>query len=177
MSEAYHYKAFISYRHHDQDKRMAEKLQRRLENYKPPKGVGSGEKWKVFRDVTELSTNANLSVKIKEALASSEYLIVVCSESLKESRWCLEEITHFKELHNGSTEKIIPFVVSGDPDKVFPEAILTTAVINPETGETEQKLVEPLAANIAAATPAEAIFKPPVSIPSAPSSLKASRTP
>ena len=155
MSEAYHYKAFISYRHHDQDKRMAEKLQRRLENYKPPKGVGSGEKWKVFRDVTELSTNANLSVKIKEALASSEYLIVVCSESLKESRWCLEEITHFKELHNGSTEKIIPFVVSGDPDKVFPEAILTTAVINPETGETEQKLVEPLAANIAAATPRE----------------------
>ena len=112
MSEAYHYKAFISYRHHDQDKRMAEKLQRRLENYKPPKGVGSGEKWKVFRDVTELSTNANLSVKIKEALASSEYLIVVCSESLKESRWCLEEITHFKELQKLLKSDLVTVVIN-----------------------------------------------------------------
>ena len=157
MDGAYSYKAFISYRHNPFDKKMAERLQRRLENYKPPKGVASKVKWKVFRDETELSSGSNLSGKIKEALESSEYLIVVCSETLKESEWCLEEIHHFKELHNGSTDKIIPFIVSGDPDEVFPEEILTTAVLNPETGEFEQCAVEPLAANIAAASEGESM--------------------
>ncbi len=157
MPDTYRYKAFISYRHLDFDKKMAEKLQRKLENYKPPKGVAPQEKWKVFRDETELSTNSDLSGKIKEALESSEYLIVVCSESLKKSKWCMEEIDHFKALHNGSTDHIIPFIVSGTPEEVFPAAILTSAVPNPETGELEQQPVEPLAANIAAGSEREAV--------------------
>ena len=92
MEQTFRYKAFISYRHTERDKKIAGKLQKKLESYKPPKGIASEEKWKIFRDETELSSNANLSTKIKEALDTSEYLIVICSESTKTSRWCLEEI-------------------------------------------------------------------------------------
>ena len=144
----YRYKAFISYRHAALDKAIAEKLQKKLENYKPPKGMDTGRKWRIFRDETELASHANLSDGIKDALSSSEYLIVICSEEYRQSRWCMQELECFKELHNGSTDMIIPLVVSGRPEEVFPDELLTSAVLNPLTGEYEQQLVEPMAANI-----------------------------
>ena len=36
----YKYKAFISYRHIEPDMQAAEKLQKLLESYKPPKNIG-----------------------------------------------------------------------------------------------------------------------------------------
>ena len=152
MGQDYRYKAFISYRHTPRDKAIAEKLQKKLESYHPPKGLKTQEKWKIFRDETELSSHSNLSGGIKEALKNSEFLIVICSESTKKSKWCLEEISFFKEIHNGSTEKIIPLVTGGDPETVFPDEMLTTAVMNELTGEYEMRSVEPLAANVAADT-------------------------
>ena len=54
MEQTFRYKAFISYRHTERDKKIAGKLQKKLESYKPPKGIASEEKWKIFRDETEL---------------------------------------------------------------------------------------------------------------------------
>ena len=155
MENGYQYKAFISYRHTQRDKAIASKLQKKLESYRPPKGISDGERWKIFRDETELSSNADLSKKIKEALESSEFLIFVCSESTKESIWCMEEINYFKQLHNGSTDQIIPLITEGDPETVFPAALLTTTVFNEELGVYEETAVGPLAANVSAATPRE----------------------
>ena len=150
MDSKFRYKAFISYRHTSLDKKAAEKLQKKLESYTPPKGIRRQEKWKIFRDETELSSRSDLSEGIKDALKNAEFLIVICSSSTKESKWCLEEITYFKELNNGSTENIITLVVEGNPDDVFPAQLLTSSVQNPLTGEYEERAVEPLAANISA---------------------------
>ena len=152
MDAAYQYKAFISYRHTAHDKAIAEKLQKKLESYKPPKGLDQKEKWKIFRDETELSSNSSLSDKIKDALRHSEFLIVICSETTKDSKWCREELEFFKSLHNGSTAQIIPLVTSGNPEEVFPPALLTTTVLDEDTGEYFERDVEPLAANVSAPT-------------------------
>ena len=73
------YKAFISYRHQPFDRKVAVTLQKHLETFHPPKQLEKKEKWRVFRDETELPTSADLSQDIREALENSEYLIVICS--------------------------------------------------------------------------------------------------
>ena len=46
----YKYKAFISYRHLEPDMQAAERLQKLLEGYKPPKNLGkTKENWRIFR--------------------------------------------------------------------------------------------------------------------------------
>lgn len=132
MEASYKYKAFISYRHKIPDKAVAVKLQKKLEGYRPPKSVAvkGFKKWRLFRDVTELQASSDLGEKIKDALRNSEYLIVICTEALKDSKWCKDEIEFFKELHNGSTDKIIAVVASGKPEDVVPE-ILRTRKISP----------------------------------------------
>lgn len=70
MGKKYKYNAFISYRHISPDKEIADKLQKKLENYKPPRSLFDGKRpggWRVFRDETELPTSSNLSNDIKKA--------------------------------------------------------------------------------------------------------------
>lgn len=117
------YKAFISYRHNSFDRKVAVKLQKMLETFHIPKKFSGEKQWKVFRDETELPTSDDLSQGIKEALEKSEFLIVICSETTKESRWCRQEMAYFKSLHNNTTKKILTVLISGDPSEVFPEEI------------------------------------------------------
>ena len=70
------YKAFISYRHQPFDRKVAVTLQKHLETFHPPKQLEKKEKWRVFRDETELPTSADLSQDIREALENSEYLTI-----------------------------------------------------------------------------------------------------
>ncbi|MDE5872892.1 MAG: toll/interleukin-1 receptor domain-containing protein, partial [Lachnospiraceae bacterium] len=80
----YTYDAFISYRHAEPDKFIAENLHRCLEAFKPPKsiiksGKASRERIeRVFRDKEELPITNNLEDPIVNALMQSEYLIVIC---------------------------------------------------------------------------------------------------
>lgn len=157
MDKQYKYTAFISYRHLEPDKSVADKLQRMLENYTPPKSVAGGRKgkWKIFRDETELPISSDLSGGIREALNNSEFLIVICSKKLKESKWCMEEIDYFKELHNGNNSKIITVLVNGTPEEAFPEQLCHQLVpVTDSDGNVTymDKLIEPLAANVAADT-------------------------
>ena len=104
----YKYKAFISYRHIAPDMQAAERLQKLLESYKPPKSLGKKkENWRIFRDVSELQSSNDLSEIIKNAIESSEYLIVICSPQYTESKWCLQELTRFRELHDNKNTNII----------------------------------------------------------------------
>lgn len=142
-AQKYKYKAFISYRHQPFDKAVATKLRRQLESYRPPGKIGRDfSKWMLFRDQDELTTGHNLSDKIKGKLEESEYLIVICSRKLKESRWCREEIRYFKSIHGGSTRNILPVLIEGSMEDCVPKELFCSV----EDGM--EKRVEPLAANI-----------------------------
>ena len=159
----YKYKAFISYRHLEPDMQAAEKLQKLLESYKPPKNIAEKhEKWRVFRDVSELQSSSDLSEDIKNAIENSEYLIVICSPEYNQSKWCLQELTRFRELHGNTNENIITLLVKGPPKEAFPELLTYTETksVN-DNGEeiTVRTEVEPLAANITGDTLKESLKK------------------
>lgn len=114
------YRAFITYSHSDAN--AAARLQRSLESFRVPSRLvgkpgnqGSIERriGTIFRDREELSAGANLSETLNDALAHSEYLIVVCSKAARESRWVNLEIAQFKETH--SSDKILCYIVDGEP--------------------------------------------------------------
>ena len=116
----FHFKAFISYSHHDRD--WSSWLQRALETYRVPKRLvgGAGEfgpvprrLTPVFRDREDLSSASDLSVTVKESLAASETLIVICSPASAKSPWVNEEIRYFKQ--NVNAEAIHAAMIEGDP--------------------------------------------------------------
>lgn len=165
MGRDYKYDAFISYRHVSPDKEIAEKLQKKLENYNPPKIFRNMKKhgrWHIFRDETELPTSSDLSSDIKNALNESEFLIVICSKTTKASRWCLEEIEYFKNLHNGNNANIITVVADGAPEEVFPPLLCNELIpVTDEQGNTtyQNHIIEPLAANVAGKTLKDSLKK------------------
>jgi len=107
----YHFKAFLSYSH--RDAAWGAWLHRAIENYRIPAHVvrddAATRLRPVFRDREELSTSANLSDSIRDALAESEYLIVVCSSQSKQSLWVNEEIGAFIDL--GRERNILCFAI------------------------------------------------------------------
>ena len=97
----------------------------------------------IFRDREDLSSAADLNVKVQESLTGSEALIVICSPAAAQSRWVGEEIKHFRSL--GNANRILALIVDGDPQasdpdqQCFPTALTTAA---------DGSLSEPLAADL-----------------------------
>ncbi len=157
VNKDYQYDAFISYRHLNPDKDVAQKLQKMLEAYRPPRSAVSEEftGLHLFRDETELRTSPDLDGDIKYALENSRYLIAICSETTKESYWCPQEINYFKALHQGSTANIITVVAQGNPTEVIPDSLChETVKLTDEEGTVyyQERTIEPLAANLVAST-------------------------
>ena len=154
MEKKYTYDAFISYRHTELDKFVAENLHKQLEAFKLPgniakKKTGRTKIERVFRDKDELPLTNNLEDPIMRALQNSEYLIVICSPRLRESLWCKKEIETFIKLHG--REKVLAVLIEGEPSESFPEELLyVEEVITHEDGSEEvvKKPMEPLAADI-----------------------------
>ncbi|MCM1272186.1 MAG: toll/interleukin-1 receptor domain-containing protein [Clostridium sp.] len=151
----YTYDAFISYRHSEPDKFIAENLHKQLEAFKPPKSIikaGKASRTKierVFRDKDELPLTSNLEDPLVKALIQSEYLIVICSPRLKESVWCQKEIETFISYHG--RENIFAVLVEGEPEESFPEALLyeDEYFYYPDgTQGVNRKALEPLAADV-----------------------------
>jgi len=142
------YKAFISYSH--ADRKWARWLHRRLESYRPPSHLKASDGSSlprrlspIFLDRDELPSAANLSEAVSEALAQSEWLIIICSPRAAASRWVNEEIRTFRKL--GRTANILCFLIDGEPGsgderECFPEALTA-----PET--QGDALLEPVAAD------------------------------
>lgn len=148
------YDAFISYRHTELDKFVAENLIKELESFKLPRNVAKklkGKKTKierVFRDREELPLTNNLEEPIVEALKDSEWLIVICSPRLPESVWCKKEIETFISLRG--REHVLAVLIEGEPSESFPEELLyKVEEVELEDGSTKQAkvAVEPLAAD------------------------------
>jgi Thoeris protein ThsB, TIR-like domain len=153
----FRYKAFITYSH--RDRRVAQWLHRAIENYRVPKTLVSQpgrdgpipeNLFPLFRDRDELSSSPDLSASIREALAQSGYLIVICSPTAAKSRWVNEEIIEFKRL--GRSDRVHGLIVDGDPSLrsaeggCYPPAFCFA--LDADGKLDENRAVEPLAADI-----------------------------
>ena len=144
-----HYNAFISYKHAPEDNRVAEAVHKGLERFHIPHKIrektGVKRISRIFRDKDELPITSDLSDSIAEALAGSDYLIVICSTNTKESAWVPREIEYF--LKNHTKKQIFTVLVNGEPRDVIPE-ILTyeeRRVTDENGNEKIEKIpVEPL---------------------------------
>ena len=120
------FSAFISYNHRDRD--WAVWLHRALERYRVPKRLwGRPSPWgplearlpPVFRDRDELATSTDLAASVREALAQSATLIVICSPNSAKSKWVNEEIRTFVESGRGAFVRLI--IVDGEPHSLDAE--------------------------------------------------------
>jgi len=143
----FRYRAYISYSHKDEN--WAAWLHRALESYRVPRNLvgnntSAGEVpariRPVFRDRDDLSSATDLGGIVKQALADSENLIVVCSPDAAASHWVKEEIREFARL--GRADRIFCIIVGGEPaDDGSVSACFSSAL-------AEIGLQEPLAADL-----------------------------
>lgn len=154
--------AFISYRHAELDKFVAESIHKRLEAFRLPSSVKRKNKLakdrisRVFRDRDELPLASDLAEQITAALENSEFLIVICTPRLPESKWCRKEIETFIEMHG--RQNVFAVLAEGEPSESFPDLLLyDEKEVVSETGVTEivRVPVEPLAADVRGANKKE----------------------
>ena len=127
MNEETRYEAFISYKHDTIDDQVAKDIQNRIERYKIPKDLqkktGIQKFNRIFRDTTELSGTSDLPPEIEKALKNSTFLIVICSERTRRSKWVPLEIELFLKYHDRS--HILTVLVDGkEPADVIPDVLL-----------------------------------------------------
>lgn len=124
------YRAFLSYSHVDEA--VARRLHRWLEAYRiPSRLVGAASPFgpvprrltPIFRDRVELPAASSLDKEVRQALAASDVLLVLCSPDARSSKWVDAEIALFRSLH--PDRPIITALLKGDPADSFPPALLT----------------------------------------------------
>ncbi len=144
------FRAFLSYSH--ADAAWARWLLRRLETYRVPSrlvgahaGNGTIDRrlGTFFRDREELPTAGDLGSTIREALADSATLIVICSPAAAQSRWVNAEVQAFQD--SGRGDRVLCFVVDGEPGSADPaRQCFPPALLQPGP---DGKTREPLAAD------------------------------
>lgn len=144
------FRAFLSYSH--ADAAWTGWLLRRLETYRVPSrlvgtqgahGLIERRLGKFFRDRDELPSAGDLGVTIREALADSEALVVICSPTAAQSRWVNAEVEAFQD--SGRGDRVFCFVVGGVPGSVDPaQACFPPALVRPDANGDPH---EPLAAD------------------------------
>ena len=128
------YFAFISYSHKDSE--LAKWLQHEFEHYELPSTLNGRKNLPesfrpIFRDEDELA-GGELKPQISEALADSEYLIVVCSPNSAQSVYVDREIREYIALSKENKRRIFPFIIDGKPhqdeehkkSECFPKTLL-----------------------------------------------------
>lgn len=115
-TEDIRYKAFISYNH--RDAKFAKRLHTKLENFSFS-FTKSDSKTKplfpIFIDNSELRAGSKLDDAIQDALARSQYLIVICSENSATSKWVKAEIALMRETNRDT--KIIGVIPPKNGDE------------------------------------------------------------
>lgn len=116
------YDAFICYKHGEVDSEAAKLLQRKLEDFRAPRGIAPHPFKRVFLDDGELSSCADFGEQIRSALKNASWLIVICSPTTPLSPWVKSEIETFLEYHDRS--RILAVLTGGKPDESFPKQLL-----------------------------------------------------
>nr|MBA2770919.1 TIR domain-containing protein [Sphingomonas sp.] len=154
------YFAFLSYSH--KDEAVAQWLHPALERFRVPpsiagrlteNGVVPKRLSPIFRDRHELAAAQDLGDEIREALAASRFLIVLCSPAAAKSKWTNAEIDEFKRSRPDGC--VIAAIVEGEPfasempgreeDECFPPALQCRY---DKRGRPTTKRAEPLAADL-----------------------------
>lgn len=159
-SDRPHYFAFLSYSHKDEE--LARWLHDELEQFRvPPQLVGKitdhgvipRRLTPIFRDTQELAAANDLGEKIEQALAGSQFLIVLCSPDAARSRWTDAEVAAFKRARPEGC--VLAAIASGEPfasevegreaEECFPPALRQRY---DRLGRPTGKRAEPLAADL-----------------------------
>jgi len=128
---AVRFRAFVSYSH--ADAAIAQKLHRKIETYRLPRHLrdrqtadpDNGRLGRIFRDREDLPAAEDLSESVKQALAGSEALIIICSPDARGSQWVAREIELFRTLH--PDRPVLAALVRGEPEEAFPAPLLDGA--------------------------------------------------
>ena len=153
------YFAFLSYSHVDAG--WGEWLHNALENFRVPsslagrltsQGIVPKRLTPIFRDRKELAASGDLGTEIRQALAASHFLIVLCSPAAANSRWTNAEIDSFKRLRpDGCALAVIvdgePFAteIGSESDECLPPAL---RIRYDHRGRPTGKRAEPLCADL-----------------------------
>ena len=154
------YYAFLSYSHADEA--MARWLHEKLESFRVPSsiagqlsenGIVPRRLTPIFRDRGELAAASDLGTEIREALAASRFLIVLCSPSAAKSKWVNAEIDAFKRYRPDGC--VLAAIVDGTPfasdipgretEECLPLALRTHY---DRRGRPTKKMAEPLATDL-----------------------------
>ena len=157
---SHHYFAFLSYSHRDAEE--ADWLHGELERFRVPSslagrltanGVIPKHLTPIFRDRSELAAGHDLTAEIRQTLAHSRCLIVLCSPAAATSKWTNAEIEAFKRDHPDGC--IIAAIVAGEPfaseipgreaEECFPVALRQKY---DRRGRPTGRRAEPLAADL-----------------------------
>ena len=158
----YRYRAFISYSH--RDAAWATWLHRALESYRVPSrlvgkrtsaGITPRRLVPIFRDREELATATDLGSRVREALAQSANLIVICSPFSAASKWVQEEVLAYKRF--GRSDRIFCLIVDGEPGAAGEAAVHAQECFVPALrcqldaeGRVTYTPAEPIAADVRA---------------------------
>ncbi len=151
----YRYKAFVSYSWADAP--WGKWLLHALETYHTPKalvgkdgthGPVAARLIPLFKDREEEAAGASIGKAVEAALATSEFLIVICSPNSAASKWVNHELAWFKT--HRDPDRILALIVDGEPGsrgktECFPKALTHRVLADLSvTGEPEDA---PLAAD------------------------------
>jgi formylglycine-generating enzyme required for sulfatase activity len=124
------YTAFLSYR--STDTRLAQRLHRALEGFRVPAelvgkpgvhGPIPANLGRLFRDRDEARSSEHIESAIRNALARSRHLVVLCTPAAAEAgSWVGDEIKIFREVR--TTGEIHAAIGAGEPPACFPKALL-----------------------------------------------------
>ena len=109
------YSAFLSYSR--KDEKIGAKIEKDIQRYRIPKKFrldANERSFTIFRDVHDAELGEYNEV-IEKALRASEYLIILCSPSSRNSDYVQDEIKNFVEFHG--RDCVIPVLVGGRPNK------------------------------------------------------------
>ncbi len=156
----FRYKAFVSYSW--SDAKWGQWLHHAIETYRTPKaligkdgrhGPVPARLHPLFKDREEEAAGASIGDAVEEALANSEFLIVVCSPNSAKSQWVNHEIAWFKT--HRDPENVLTLIVGGEPgathmpgredEECFPKAL--THRVDADMGLTDEAMQAPLAAD------------------------------
>ena len=136
------YRAFISYS--QRDRQHAKRLHSALESYRVPKGIDvplqpNRRLGRFFRDDDEMGASTDLGATLRDALETSENLIVICSPNAARSKWVDAEVQHFKSTGRG--DRIFAVIVDGTPNSGDPETECFPPALRSESAGDEEELL------------------------------------
>ena len=152
----FRYKAFLSYSH--KDRFWGRWLLKALETYRIPKhlvgqktdkGIVPKHLIPIFRDRDDLPATEDLSAEIRDALANSEFLIVLCSPHGAKSPWVNKEIEEFKRQRGPANIRCV--IVGGEANaNLSKTGTINTDYFPKALRHNKGKQSEPVAADLRA---------------------------